>query len=137
MSAFSEQFREVLRGTDLSQVEISRRTKISQPTISRYLNGEMSPEPEAFGMILDQLPDTLHYHLIRARLSDELPAKYRDTITILSQSVAVGEDATPYRPLNMADDLRKAVEYLANEDIQSPNGRQLLIALADSLGLQK
>lgn len=138
MSNFSEQLKLALHAAELTQAELSSLTDFTQSSISRYLKGEITPPMEAFGTLLDALPVTLHYDLIVARLTDELPLKYRETITILSQgATAVREDAIPYRPLHMAEDLRRAVEYLANEAIQQPAVRELLVALARSLGLPK
>jgi transcriptional regulator with XRE-family HTH domain len=135
MSAFSEQLRVSLDAAEMSQSDLADLSKISQPTISRYVKGEVNPEPEQFGALLDSLPDTLHFELIVARLSDELPAKYRSTVNILAHgSNPVLEDQSPYMPKNIAKDLRGALQYLTAAAIQEPVVRDLLLGLARALG---
>lgn len=137
MSNFSEQLKIAIDAAGLTQAELSNLTGFPQSSISRYLKAEFAPSVEFLGKVLDVLPDNLHYELILARLTDELPSKYRDSVTILAHGGAVAESAAPYRPLAMAEDLRRAVEYLANEAIQQPAVRDLLIGLARALGLRK
>jgi transcriptional regulator with XRE-family HTH domain len=134
MSAFSEQLRVALDAADLGQSQIAELSGISQPTISRYLKGEMNPEPEQFGALLDNLPDSLHFELIVARLADELPKKYRDCVTILAPGGAVREAPAAYMPAKLAKDLRRALEHLAEEAVQQPAVRDLVLALAKALG---
>jgi transcriptional regulator with XRE-family HTH domain len=138
MSAFSEQLRITLDAADLSQVELSELTKISQSTISRYLKGEIKPEAEVFGQLLDAVPDSLHFELIVARLSDELPKKYRDAVTILAHGGGVvREQAGTYMPAGLAKDLRRALEHLAQEAVQQPAVRDLVVSLAKALGAEQ
>jgi transcriptional regulator with XRE-family HTH domain len=135
MSTFSEQLRVACEVAELTQSDLSELSGISQSTISRYLKGDVTPEPEAFGALLDSLPATLHFELIVARLCDVLPKKYRDSVTILAQGgAAVGEQASSYMPTGIAKDLRHAIEYLARESVQEPAVRELVTSLARALG---
>jgi transcriptional regulator with XRE-family HTH domain len=135
MSAFSEQLRVALEAADLSQSDFAEITRISQSTISRYLKGEIKPEPEVFGQLLNGLPESLHFEVILARLTDELPKEYRSTVTILAQGGTVREDSLPYLPQRMAKDLRRAFEYLAKTAIEEPELRNLIITLARAFGI--
>lgn len=135
MSAFSEQLRVALDAAEMSQSEFAELTNISQPTISRYLKGDIVPEAEVFGTLLDALPETLHFELLVARLSDALPKKYRDAVTVLSQGDhAVREDGARYAGPKVAKDLRAALDFLVVEAIQEAPVRDLILALARALG---
>lgn len=134
MSAFSEQLRVALDAADLGQAELAESCEISQPTISRYLKGEQRPEPAQFGTLLNNLPESLHFELIVAFLSDQLPKEYRDSVTILSQGGVVREDAAPFASRKHAPDLQAALTFLGNEAVQTREVRDLVLALARALG---
>lgn len=135
MSAFSEQLRVALDAAEMSQSEFAELTKISQPTISRYLKGDIVPEAEVFGTLLDALPDTLHFELLVARLTDALPRKYRDAVTILAQGATTVREGTAYAAgPKLAKDLRAAIDYLTAEAVQEPPVRELILTLARALG---
>lgn len=135
MSAFSEQLRETLEAADMSQSALADLSKVSQSNISRYLRGEVTPSQTQFGAMLDAIPETLHFELIVARLTDELPPSYRNAVTIIAQGgAAIREHAAGYMPKAIARDLRRALGFLAEEAVNEPAVRELIISLARTLG---
>lgn len=57
---FGDELRNIMIKEDLNQVEISRKTGISEQTISRYLHSKRSPTVK----IAEGLLNTLGYELI-------------------------------------------------------------------------
>lgn len=136
VSFFSEQLRIALDTTGLSQVQFAAQTGLRQSTLSRYLSGDNKPEVDPFGTILDNLPNTLHYDLILARIADEMPKRYLDTINILGRTHGyIIEESPPGAPTAIANDLANAIDYLRAEAVRDPTTRQLVLMLAKALGL--
>lgn len=137
MSHFSEQLQDALKAADMTQAELSDAARVSQSSINRYLSGDITPPVETFGSILDALPETVHYDLIIARLTDELPKDYRDVVTILANGgSAVKEPRQAPYGAKLSSKMRDALEYLAAEAVQHQEVRDLILSLARALGAE-
>ena len=119
--------RRIARG--LSQTAVCEKTGISQGQLSRYVNGENRPPPEAFENLAKIFPIEDRVQLLLAYLADEIPAGLRNLVSVTprSSSARIQEESATYRS-RMPKDLRAAYDFLGNDALENPATADWIIA---------
>jgi len=132
MSHFSNQLLKSMEDCEFTQTFVQEKTGLSQGTVSRYANGEIQPEPEAFEKICSLFPKDHQTALVLSYLADHVPESLRKLVTIEPKpaSSRIAEDPPVFRA-RMPRKLREAYDYLARAALENPAIAQMLINTSD------
>lgn len=134
MSYFSEALRGTLNRLEIPAYRFAKESGIANSTINLYLSGKAAPSAGKLAALLNTLPSSEHSGLLIARLLDDIPEGWHDSVVILEKAKG-GEKAGPRLPTGLSQELARALEFLSNQSIKSKEVRELVIDLARALGI--
>jgi transcriptional regulator with XRE-family HTH domain len=135
MSLFSASLEAVIRDHNWSQTEAAATFGLSPSAITNYLSGRR-PAPEQLNQICTALDDHDRGLLLAAHLRDELPASYRDLVTVteVGQSLTLREEAlAAWQRAELPPNTRAALDLIATQARSDEIVRDWLEASAELL----
>lgn len=131
MSQFSNQLQASIERRGLTQTAVCEKADISQGQLSRYVNGENRPPPDAFANLARIFPREERLSLLLAYIDDEIPASLRNLVVVSAASPSaaprVAEDSETYRA-RMPRALREAYDFIGLDALQNSATSDWLIA---------
>ncbi|MDP9291096.1 MAG: helix-turn-helix domain-containing protein [Verrucomicrobiota bacterium] len=121
MSQFSNQLQTSMEEAGFKQTDLVDKIDVSQGQMSRYVNGVDRPGPDVFEQLCALFPEKQRAQLIVAYLLDDVPAQFRNLISVEPAKAALrtAEDAPAYRS-RMPLKLRQAYDYLGSAALDKP-----------------
>jgi hypothetical protein len=114
---------------DFTQTDICEKGRFALSQVNRYVHAIDRPETESFEKLASLFPPKHRIALLLAFLEDEVPAKYRNLISITPRTGGsrVSEEPSIYRS-RMPTELRTAYDGLGAAALEKPAVAQSLIA---------
>jgi transcriptional regulator with XRE-family HTH domain len=133
MSQFSNQLLKSLEDCEFTQTFIQEQSGLSQGSVSRYANGEIRPDLEAFEKICGLFPKQHQTALLLAYLVDDVPDSLKNLVAIEPKSAAAAraaEDSPVYRS-RMPKKLREAYDHLGAAALEHASIAKIIINTSD------
>lgn len=91
---FSENIRERMKELDLNQDDLSKRLKVNQPMVSKWLSGKITPGPESQKKICEALECDIE-RLIRTKTSlpDKVLLSMQESLAQMEAALASKNDS--------------------------------------------
>lgn len=129
MSQFSNQLQASIEAQNYTQTLVCERTGVTQSQLSRYVNGENRPSPEALSPLLDVFNKENQIALLLAYLEDDIPGSKKNLVHVLPKIAAdrVAEESAIYRS-RMPRSLRAAYDFLGADALVNQATADWIIA---------
>jgi transcriptional regulator with XRE-family HTH domain len=133
MSQFSNQLQASMEELGLTQVDVREKAGFAQSQMSRYINGENRPEPEALEKLMALFPEKHRVALLLAYVVDDVPQRYRGLLHISPRANSRVQEEPPVYRSRMPKKLRSAYDFLGSAALEKPSVAESLIATAEIL----
>ena len=129
MSQFSNQLQASIQAQDFTQTLVCEQTGVTQSQLSRYVNGENRPSPDALDPLLNIFNKENQIALLLAYLDDDIPDPKRNLVHVLPKIAAdrVAEESAIYRS-RMPRALRAAYDWLGADALVNQSTADWIIA---------